>query len=54
MRNSMMLSFLGFVILAHVLMPLLSNTGLWLSLTVFLSLRGLTLHLLYPRLLRAV
>jgi len=54
MRNSMVLSFLGFVILAHVLMPLLGNTGLWLSLAVFLSLRGLTLHLLYPRLLRAV
>lgn len=54
MRNSMILSLVGFLILAHVSMPALGNTGLWLALTVFLGLRGLTLHLLYPALARAV
>jgi MATE family multidrug resistance protein len=54
MRNSMILSFVGFLILVHVLMPLLGNTGLWIALTVFLALRGVTLHLFYPALLRAV
>jgi len=54
MRNSMMLSFLGFLILAYALMPAFGNSGLWGALTVFLALRGLTLHLFYPALLRAV
>ena len=54
MRNSMMLSFLGFLLMAQALAPALGNTGLWLALAVFLALRGLTLHLLYPALLRAV
>lgn len=54
MRNSMMLSLAGFLVLLFALMPALGNTGLWIALTVFLALRGVTLHLFYPALLRAV
>ncbi len=42
MRNSMALAALGFA-LALATLPYLGNHGLWLAVTVFLMLRGLTL-----------
>jgi putative MATE family efflux protein len=43
MRDRMILSFVGFVAALAVLVPLAGNTGLWLSLNVFLVLRGVLL-----------
>lgn len=42
MRNSMLLSFAGFV-LCYALLQQLDNHALWLALSVFMLLRGLTL-----------
>lgn len=42
MRNSMAIAAAGFA-LTLLSVPLLGNHGLWLSLTVFLALRGITL-----------
>ena len=52
MRNTVMLSLLAYIILAYMLIPLLGNQGLWLSLMVFIALRGITLAVAYPRLLK--
>jgi MATE family multidrug resistance protein len=54
MRNSMLLSLAVFLILLYTLMPFFGNVGIWTALTVFLGMRGLTLHLFYPALMRAV
>jgi len=54
MRNTVMLAFAAYLLALYTLMPLYGNTGLWISLGVFLSLRGLLLHLLYPALLGTV
>jgi Na+-driven multidrug efflux pump len=50
MRNQMILSFIGFVIALAVFVPLAGNTGLWLSLNVFLLLRGILLAISVPKL----
>lgn len=49
MRNSMALAALGFM-LAVLLTPWLGNHALWLAITVFLGLRGLTLWIIWRRL----
>ena len=54
MRNTVILSFLAYVALLFTLVPLYGNTGLWVAVAVFLGLRGLLLHLLYPALLRTL
>ena len=54
MRNTVMLSFAAYVTLLFTLVPVYGNTGLWIALGVFLGLRGLLLHLLYPSLLRTI
>jgi MATE family multidrug resistance protein len=36
------------------LVPLLANHGLWAALAVFLGVRGVTLYVLYPRILRTI
>ncbi|MDB5522912.1 MAG: family efflux transporter [Rhizobium sp.] len=50
MRNRMILSFLGFAIALGLLVPLAGNTGLWLSLNIFLILRGILLAIRVPKL----
>ena len=54
MRNTVMLSFAAYIVLLYVLVPLLGNTGLWIALTVFLGLRGILLHLVFPALLHTI
>jgi putative MATE family efflux protein len=50
MRNRMIVSFIGFVVALAVLVPVAGNGGLWISLNLFLLLRGLTLAMALPRL----
>jgi len=50
MRNRMVMAFCGFLLALWALVPLAGNTGLWLSLNVFLFLRGLLLALRLPAL----
>ena len=54
MRNTMILAFLAFLGVLYTLVPLSGNFGLWAAVTMFLGLRGLLLHLFYPRVLRAI
>ena len=49
MRNTMIMSFLTFLILLYTLMPAYGNTGLWIAVAAFLGCRGLLLHLFFPR-----
>lgn len=53
MRNMMLISFIIYVTLVVVLPPILGNHGLWISLILFFVVRGITLGLRYPALLRA-
>lgn len=46
MRNSMLLAALGYA-LTLLTLPRLGNHGLWLAITVFLALRGITLGLIW-------
>jgi len=54
MRNTMIASFLIFVILLYALMPAYGNTALWIALTAYLGARGLLLHLCFPLVLRRI
>lgn len=54
MRNTVMLSFVGFLIVLYVAMPVHGNAALWAAITVFLSLRGVMLHLCLPRVLSRI
>ena len=54
MRNTVILSFVAYVALLQILVPIYGSTGLWISLGVFLGLRGILLHLLFPALLRTI
>ena len=54
MRNTMIMSFLTFLILLYALLPAYGNAGLWLALTAYLGCRGLLLHLFFPRVLRSI
>lgn len=49
MRNSMLLAALGYALtlLTLLTLPWLGNHGLWLAITVFLALRGITLGLIW-------
>jgi MATE family multidrug resistance protein len=49
MRNGMILALLGTLIALWILLPLWQNHGLWLSMCVFIALRGLTLGVWLPR-----
>lgn len=48
MRNSMMVAALGYF-LTLLSVPMLGNHGLWLAVTVFLALRGLSLWLIWRK-----
>jgi MATE family multidrug resistance protein len=54
MRNGMILSLLGELAALWLLVPLWGNHGLWLSMTIFVSLRGLTLGVWLPRIERSL
>jgi MATE family multidrug resistance protein len=54
MRNAMVLALILYLPLSLALMAALGNHGLWLSLLLFMGLRGLTLARHYPGLVRAV
>ena len=54
MRNTVVTSFLAYLVLVYALMPLYGNTGLWIAVATFLGLRGLLLHLYFPRLLKSI
>ncbi len=54
MRNTVILSFVAYVVLLYTLVPVYGNIGLWIALTVFLGVRGILLHLLYPALLSSL
>ena len=48
MRNSMAMAALGYF-LTLLTLPWLGNHGLWLAVTVFLALRGVSLWLIWRR-----
>lgn len=54
MRNTVIASFGAFLILLYALTPLYGNMGIWISITVFLGMRGLLLHVFFPQVLRAI
>lgn len=53
MRNMMFLSLIFFFAVLYAAKPLMGNHGLWLSLNLFLSIRGITLLAMLPRRYRA-
>ncbi|MEM1289158.1 MAG: MATE family efflux transporter [Pseudomonadota bacterium] len=53
MRNMMLLSLGAYLASAFTLTPLHGNTGLWISLLIFLGMRGITLSLVLPGRIRA-
>ena len=50
LRKAMLLSLICFLVAGYALMPLIGNHGLWLAFTLFMTMRGITLGLAYPRL----
>jgi len=54
MRNGMAISLLFYILMLVILLPLLGNHGMWLALTLFMAVRGLTLGAMYPRIERAI
>ncbi len=48
MRNGMIISAICYVICIFTLLPLFGNHGLWLSYSIFLIMRALTLVVKYP------
>lgn len=54
MRHAMLMSFAAYLLSLWLVMDWAGNDGLWLCLLLFFSLRGVTLWLFWPRLLRAV
>jgi MATE family multidrug resistance protein len=54
MRDGMILSAIGYVAALTLFVPLWGNHGLWLSVSVLMVARALTLALRYPRLSRTV
>jgi MATE family multidrug resistance protein len=54
MRNGMILALLGELAALWILVPLWGNHGLWLSMTLFVALRGITLGLWLPRIGRSL
>jgi MATE family multidrug resistance protein len=54
MRNTVIASFVLFLILLYTLMPLIGNAGLWIAVGGFLAGRGVLLHVFFPRVLRTI
>ncbi len=54
MRNTVIASFVLFLVLLYTLLPLLGNAALWIAVGGFLLGRGVLLHVFYPRVLRTI
>jgi MATE family multidrug resistance protein len=54
MRNAMVVSMLAYLIIVSQLVPLWGNHGLFLSLSLFMVIRALTLGFYYPRIVAAI
>ena len=54
MRNTVIASFVVFLILLYTLMPLIGNAGLWIAVAGFLVGRGVLLHVFFHRVLRTI
>lgn len=54
MRNAMIVSMLGYLVLVTLLTPGLGNHGLFLALSLFMLIRALSLGFYYPRILTAM
>jgi MATE family multidrug resistance protein len=54
MRNAMILSLLAFLAAVWLFLPLWGNHGLWAALTMFMAVRGVTLGIWYPRIIRGM
>lgn len=54
MRNTMVISFIGYVAALAILVPAYGNHGLWAALLFFMALRGVTLGIPYPAIERRI
>ncbi len=54
MRNAMLLSTAGYLLLAYLFQSWIGNHGLFLALTCFMTLRAVTLLCYYPGVLRSI
>lgn len=54
MRNTMIVSLIGFIALQQIFTPIWGNDGLWLAMLGFMALRAVTLGSAYPALLQTV
>ncbi|MEJ2027188.1 MAG: hypothetical protein P8X52_06990, partial [Limibacillus sp.] len=54
MRNAMLISLAFYLLAVWLLVPAFGNHGLWLSMALFLGLRGLTLAAFFPALDAAI
>jgi len=54
MRNTVIVSFIGFLIVLHFGVPVFGNAGLWAAVATFLGVRGILLHLFLPRVVQAI
>jgi MATE family multidrug resistance protein len=54
MRNAMVISMLAYLVLLYFLVPWWGNHGLFLSLSLFMVIRALTLGFYYPRIVAAI
>ncbi len=50
LRNAMVVSLAAFLACGYLLMPVMGNHGLWISFTLFMAMRAITLGIAYPRL----
>jgi MATE family multidrug resistance protein len=53
MRNAMVISFLAYLAMLAVMVPMWGNHGLWLTFMIFMVVRAATLAAHYPGLVRA-
>ena len=52
MRNAMVLSLIVFLAAVWLLLPGWGNHGLWAALTILMAIRGITLGICFPRIVR--
>ena len=54
MRNAMIISMAVFYVLVYILVPPLGNHGLWLAFLIFFAMRGITLGVWYPKIVKSI
>jgi MATE family multidrug resistance protein len=54
MRNAMVISTIGYLLLAYLFQLIWGNHGLFLALSCFMILRAITLMLYYPQIIRSI